>query len=56
MPGIGYLSYLEDKTFKGPIDKFLSEDDRKNLTSGINFKYKQIDWLHEIKEKIERLS
>ena len=34
----------------------LNEDDRKNLTSGINFKYKQIDWLHEMKEKIERLS
>lgn len=31
MPGIGYLSLLEDGTFKGPIDKFLSDEDRKNL-------------------------
>lgn len=31
MPGIGYISYLDDGSFKGPIDKFLSEDDRKKL-------------------------
>ena len=31
MPGIGYISYLEDGTFKGPIDKFLTETDRHNL-------------------------
>ena len=27
MPGIGYLTLEEDGTFKGPIDKFLTEDD-----------------------------
>lgn len=31
MPGIGYLSVLDDLTFKGPIDKFLTEEDRTNL-------------------------
>lgn len=31
MPGIGYISYLKDGTFKGPIDKFLTEEDRKDL-------------------------
>lgn len=31
----------------------LSDDDRRNLIGGINLKYKQIDWLHEMKEKIE---
>ncbi len=31
MPGIGYLSILDDGSFKGPIDKFLTEDDRQNL-------------------------
>ncbi len=31
MPGIGYLSLMEDGTFKGPIDKFLSDGDRKSL-------------------------
>lgn len=31
MPGIGYVSVMEDKTLKGPIDKFLTEEDRKSL-------------------------
>lgn len=31
MPGIGYISVMEDKTLKGPIDKFLTEKDRKAL-------------------------
>ncbi|MBP3461082.1 MAG: aspartate--tRNA ligase [Bacilli bacterium] len=31
MPGIGYLSILEDMSFKGPIDKFLTEEDKKAL-------------------------
>ncbi len=38
MPGIGYLSLLEDGTFKGPIDKFLTEEDRKKLISTSNLK------------------
>lgn len=33
MPGIGYISVMEDGTLKGPIDKFLTEDDRKALFS-----------------------
>ena len=32
MPGIGYISVMEDNSFKGPIDKFLTEDDRKALS------------------------
>ncbi len=31
MPGIGYITLLEDGTFKGPIDKFLTDEDRKSL-------------------------
>lgn len=31
MPGIGYLSVTENYTFKGPIDKFLTEEDREDL-------------------------
>ena len=31
MPGIGYLTLLSDGTFKGPIDKFLSDQERDNL-------------------------
>ena len=38
MPGIGYLSIMEDMSFKGPIDKFLTEDDKKNLIEQANLK------------------
>lgn len=31
MPGIGYITLMKDGTFKGPIDKFLTEEDRKAL-------------------------
>jgi aspartyl-tRNA synthetase len=31
MPGIGYITLMGDGTFKGPIDKFLTDDDRKKL-------------------------
>lgn len=31
MPGIGYITLMKDGTFKGPIDKFLTDDDRNKL-------------------------
>ncbi len=31
MPGIGYLTLMSDGTFKGPIDKFLSDEERDSL-------------------------
>lgn len=31
MPGIGYITLIEDGSFKGPIDKFLTDEDRKSL-------------------------
>ena len=31
MPGIGYITVNEDMTFKGPIDKFLTDSERKTL-------------------------
>ena len=31
MPGIGYISVMEDKSLKGPIDKFLTDEDRDAL-------------------------
>ena len=37
MPGIGYISLIED-TFKGPIDKFLSDETRTNLIHSCNMK------------------
>lgn len=31
MPGIGYITVMEDMSFKGPIDKFLTDNDRTSL-------------------------
>ena len=31
MPGIGYIEVLKDMSFKGPIDKFLSSEERETL-------------------------
>ena len=38
MPGIGYLTLTKDKTFKGPIDKFLSDKERVDLIKYLNMK------------------
>lgn len=38
MPGIGYLTLMEDGTFKGPIDKFLSTEERDNLIKAFAMK------------------
>ena len=37
MPGIGYLSLING-SFKGPIDKFLTEEERENLIKEFNLK------------------
>ncbi len=31
MPGIGYVTLMEDGSLKGPIDKFLTDDERRGL-------------------------
>ena len=36
MPGIGYLTLLKDNSFKGPIDKFLTDDERQALITKFN--------------------
>lgn len=38
MPGIGYVTLLEDGTLKGPIDKFLSDEERTNLINEFEMK------------------
>ena len=38
MPGIGYLTLLQDGTFKGPIDKFLSDEERDSLIKEFKMK------------------
>ena len=38
MPGIGYLTLMGDGTFKGPIDKFLTEEERDSLIKEFDMK------------------
>ena len=38
MPGIGYITLMEDGSLKGPIDKFLSDEERNNLIKDFNMK------------------
>ena len=38
MPGIGYLTMMSDGTFKGPIDKFLSNEERDALIKEFDMK------------------
>ena len=52
MPGIGYLSFMEDGSFKGPIDKFLSDDDRKYIIDKLSLKKNSVVFF--IANRIER--
>lgn len=38
MPGIGYITVQEDMSLKGPIDKFLTDEDRKLLVDKCELK------------------
>ena len=38
MPGIGYISVMDDMSFKGPIDKFLTDEDKKKLIEKADLK------------------
>jgi len=38
MPGIGYITLMEDGSLKGPIDKFLSVEERNNLIKEFDMK------------------
>ena len=38
MPGIGYITLMEDGSLKGPIDKFLSEEERNSLIKEFDMK------------------
>ncbi len=38
MPGIGYISVNDDMTFKGPIDKFLTDEERQSLIKKADLK------------------
>ena len=38
MPGIGYITVMDDMSFKGPIDKFLTDEDKQNLINKAGLK------------------
>ena len=53
MPGIGYITYMEDGSFKGPIDKFLTDEDRKTLIEKADLKANSVlFFIADKKEKV----
>ncbi len=53
MPGIGYISVMEDNSFKGPIDKFLTDEERSNLIKKADLKKNSVlFFIANKKEKI----
>ena len=53
MPGIGYITVNEDLTFKGPIDKFLTDEDRKLLIEKADLKaFSVLFFIADKKEKL----
>lgn len=53
MPGIGYVTLLEDGSLKGPIDKFLSSDERGQLISETNLEANSVlFFIADKKEKV----
>ena len=53
MPGIGYITLLEDNTLKGPIDKFLSDEKRNQLIEETGLKPNSVlFFIADKKEKV----
>ena len=51
MPGIGYITLLEDGTLKGPIDKFLSDKEREDLINKFSMKKNSVMFFIANKKK-----
>lgn len=56
MPGIGYVTLMEDGSLKGPIDKFLSEEERDLLVSKANLKINSVLFFIADKRKAATLA
>jgi aspartyl-tRNA synthetase len=56
MPGIGYVTLMEDGSLKGPIDKFLSEEERDLLISKANLKTNSVLFFIADKKKAPTLA
>ncbi len=51
MPGIGYVTLMEDKSLKGPIDKFLTDVERKTLIEKFDMKTNSVMFFIANKKK-----
>lgn len=56
MPGIGYVTLMEDGSLKGPIDKFLSEEERDLLVNKANLKTNSVLFFIADKKKASTLA
>ena len=56
MPGIGYFKVMEDMSFAGPIDKFLSEDEREELIKVGNLKPESVIFFIADRKNVYRYS
>lgn len=56
MPGIGYVTLMEDGSLKGPIDKFLSEEERDLLITKANLKTNSVLFFIADKKKAPTLA
>lgn len=54
MPGIGYFKVNEDMSFVGPIDKFLTDEERKSLIQICNLKPKDVIFFIADKENYNK--
>lgn len=52
MPGIGYITLMSDGSLKGPIDKFLSDEERKNLIHEFDMKENSVMFFIANKNKL----
>ena len=51
MPGIGYVTLMEEGSLKGPIDKFLSDEERTNLIKEFKMKANSVMFFIANKKK-----
>ena len=54
MPGIGYLTLMEDGSLKGPIDKFLTDSERQTLIKEFGMKKNSVMFF--IANKIKKIA
>ena len=53
MGGLGYLEVLEDKSYKGPIDKFIPDDMKQEIQFNVIVCYEKLEDWDNAKAKLE---